>query len=341
MIVISLILIIFIVLLAPFLIKKIEHNLEAFLFVMGLLSCLVSGMFSLHLIKEALIEPVKITLAVFFAGLLFMYVKRHIHQAVDKILKTIPIQLFVFLMIVVLGFISSIITAIIAALILVEIIDALKLDKNTEVDLTIIACFSIGLGAALTPIGEPLSTILVAKLKGMPGVDFWYLIRIAGKYIVPGVVLLGLISIFFHGKKSDITLQAEKTKDTFKDVIIRSLKIYLFVMALIFLGSGFKPIIDNYIVTLDSRVLYWVNMISAVLDNATLTAAEISPAMTVKQIQGVLMGLLIAGGMLIPGNIPNIIAAHKLKITSRAWAKLGIPLGLSIMIIYYIILYVI
>jgi predicted cation transporter len=42
---------------------------------------------------------------------------------------------------------------------------------------------------------------------------------------------------------------------------------------------------------------------------------------------------LIAGGMLIPGNIPNIIAAHALKIKSTEWAALGVPLGLAMMLI--------
>jgi len=78
-------------------------------------------------------------------------------------------------------------------------------------------------------------------------------------------------------------------------------------------------------------------MVSAVLDNATLTAAEISPKMTIEQIDFILMGLLISGGMLIPGNIPNIISASKLKIKSREWARLGVPLGLGLMLIYFII----
>lgn len=112
-------------------------------------------------------------------------------------------------------------------------------------------------------------------------------------------------------------------------------------MALELLGAGFKPIIDTYIIQLDARVLYWINMISAVLDNATLAAAEISPSMSGLQIEGILMGLLVSGGMLIPGNIPNIISASKLKITSSEWAKLGIPLGLILLVIYYVILFVI
>ena len=52
------------------------------------------------------------------------------------------------------------------------------------------------------------------------------------------------------------------------------------------------------------------------------------------------MALLIAGGMLIPGNIPNIISANKLRITSKEWAKLGLPLGAVIMVVYFIVLFV-
>jgi predicted cation transporter len=40
---------------------------------------------------------------------------------------------------------------------------------------------------------------------------------------------------------------------------------------------------------------------------------------------------LIAGGMLVPGNIPNIICANKLAIKSREWARVGVPLGLGLM----------
>ena len=82
--------------------------------------------------------------------------------------------------------------------------------------------------------------------------------------------------------------------------------------------------IDAYIIHLDARILYWINMISAVLDNATLAAAG-SVAMSGLRIEAILMGLLVAGGMLIPGNIPNIISAGKLKIT-RSMGEAGCTL---------------
>ncbi len=45
--------------------------------------------------------------------------------------------------------------------------------------------------------------------------------------------------------------------------------------------------------------------------------------------------------MLIPGNIPNIIAADKLGIRSRTWARVGVPLGLMLLLGYFIMLFVI
>ena len=58
----------------------------------------------------------------------------------------------------------------------------------------------------------------------------------------------------------------------------------------------------------------------------------------IKQIEFLLMALIISGGFLIPGNIPNIICASKFKIKSSDWARKALPLGLGVMFIYFIIL---
>jgi len=57
------------------------------------------------------------------------------------------------------------------------------------------------------------------------------------------------------------------------------------------------------------------------------------------QIKSALMGLLISGGMLIPGNIPNIVAAGRLGIRSKEWARIGVPMGLVLMIVYFALLF--
>jgi len=359
-------LIFLIVLLGPFLIKKIEHNLEAFLFSMGVLAVTVNSLFlkvsseagssaeeslplwNFHLVEKALVDPIEISLAVLVAGLVFHYGRGHIRTLMEKILTKIPLKIIVFAVIVLLGLLSSVITAIIAALLLVEIVSALKLDRKTMVNLTIIACFAIGLGAALTPIGEPLSTIVI-KTKMNEG--FFYLVDLLGIYIIPGVLAFGIIGVFFASRKetkapSNKITATDEGHETINDVLIRAGKVYVFVMALVLLGTGFTPIIEWYVIKMSGEALYWVNMVSAILDNATLAAAEVDPSMIVPglldpaiKIKSVLMGLLVSGGMLIPGNIPNIIAANKLGITSKEWARLGVPLGLVAMLVYFIILY--
>src|SRR5690606_29515446 len=123
------------------------------------------------------------------AGLLFKWLAGPLEKGVMALTRVMPVRLFLALVVIVLGFLSSVITAMIAALVLVEIVSVLRLDRRSELTAVVLACFSIGLGAALTPIGEPLSTIAVSKMNG----DFFYLLRLMGEYMVPSVLLFGLL----------------------------------------------------------------------------------------------------------------------------------------------------
>jgi predicted cation transporter len=328
------------VLVLPFAVKRVERQLEAFLFVMGCLAVTVSNLWSWRLVEEALVDPIKITLAVLIAGLVFKVIRPKIGKWAHAFARRFSYATLLFIIVAGLGLLSSVITAIIAALILSEVISVLKLPRTLEVRLVVIACFSIGLGAVLTPIGEPLSTIAVSKLSGEPyHADFFFLLKLLGKWVIPMVILLGILPLFL-AKKHEVkgpTLTEDRPEET-KDMFIRAGKVYLFVLALVFLGTGFTPVVDKYLVHIPSAALYWVNISSAVLDNATLTAAEISPAMPEQTIKDALAGLLIAGGMLIPGNIPNIICANKLSIKSREWAAFGLPLGMVLMVGFFIFL---
>jgi len=288
------------------------------------------------LIHEGFTAPINITLAVFGAGLLFHYLRKYIDHAMRRILITWPLKAIVCVVIIVLGLLSSIISAIVAALLLVELITVLPLHRRAEVNLTIIACVAIGLGAALTPLGEPLSAIVVSKLSGAPyHASFYYLFGLLASSVIPAVVALGIVGVFLGVEEPADTgesLAAQEEEEKLSEVFIRAAKVYVFVIALIFLGAGFKPLIDTYMLKLPPQVLFWVNTVSAILDNATLAAAEIGPSLSTAQIKSALLSLLISGGMLIPGNIPNIIAAHALRIKSSEWASLGCPLGLVMMI---------
>src|SRR5699024_2755246 len=116
------------------------------------------------------------------------------------------------------------------------------------------------------------------------------------------------------------------------------LKIFLFVMALTFLGAGFQAFIERFLLDLNPLIVYWINMVSAVVDNATLAAAEISPAMNEVTIRDILLGLFITGGMLIPGNKPNIIVAGKVTKASLEDAKFAFLVGIVTMLIFVMVI---
>src|SRR5207249_11234835 len=98
-----------------------------------------------------------------------------------------PLRVPLAVLLIRLALLSIVSTVIIASLVLVELVSALRVAKEDESRLVVIACMAIGLGAALTPSGEPLSTIATAKLHE----DFWFLMRLLGPWVIPGIVLLG------------------------------------------------------------------------------------------------------------------------------------------------------
>ncbi len=341
----GLFIILLLVLILPFRVRKVEENLEPFFLIMGIAAVTLSGLWSKELIIEALETPVKITefmgipigifQVVLIVGLIIHYYNRQVYSFLVAVLKKMGIRAFAFLVVTVFGLISSIISVIVSAVILAEIALVMPLERKSKIEFVVIACFAVGLGAALTPIGEPLSTIVVKKLNE----DFFYLIELVGEYIIPSVIILGIYSAIRVGGVSVKEIEIPEYTETLRTVVVRAIRVYVFIAALVLLGEGFTPIIDWYISKIPPEIIYWVNMVSAVLDNATLAAAEIGPQLTELQIKGALMGLIISGGMLIPGNIPNIVAAGRLRITMNEWAKIGVPLGLLMMSVFFVIIY--
>ncbi|AEA46364.1 DUF1646 family protein [Archaeoglobus veneficus] len=333
------------VLILPFKVRKVEENLEAFFLVMGIIAVTVSGFWSVELVEEALRDPVSIGglpigifQVVLVAGIVIYKFNRQIYSGIIGAMNKLGLRAFVFLMILLLSLVSSIISVIVTAVILSEIIAAMPVDRDKKIKITVITCFAVGLGAALTPVGEPLSTIAVSKLKGEPyHADFFFLFDLLAEYIIPGIVVLSALGAVYAGKASS-RAEIPEYAESLRLVILRAIRVYMFVAALVLLGRGLTPLVIWYFTKIPPYILYWVNMISAVLDNATLAAAEIAPQLSIMQIKSALIGLLISGGMLIPGNIPNIVAAGRLRITSKEWAHIGVPLGLILMAIYFAVL---
>jgi predicted cation transporter len=322
------------VLVGPVMVKPIEKNIEAFFLVVGMLAAAISGQFDRKLVHAAATEPIALTVAVLIFGFVARALRPTLDRAMERATKIVSPRLIYFGLIVALGLLSSVITAVIAALVLVEAIAMLGLDRKSEIAAVVLACFSIGLGAALTPVGEPLGTIAIAAL----GADFWYLARLIGPIVIAGILVVGALSFLVPTHRGG-SLKAERPEETALDIATRAGKVYIFCAGLVGLSWGLRPMVDEYISRIPQAALFWLNSISAIVDNATLTAAEIGPSLSHSQQRGILMGLLISGGMLIPGNIPNIVAASRLGISSSEWAKVGLAAGVPLMAICFVVLY--
>ncbi len=321
------------VLLGPLLIEQVERNIEIFFLIAGTLASAITRQWGKPLLQAAITEPLALTIAVLIFGVIARLLRPILERSLERLIKVIAPRWIYFGLIVTLGLLASVITAVIAALILVEAVALLKLDRDSEIAAVVLACFAIGLGAALTPVGEPLSTLAISALKA----NFWYLARLLGPLVNAGIVIVATISLFLPAKHNH-SLNADGHVDSWSEIVVRALKVYLFVAGLVGLSWGLRPLADQYISRLPEWLLFWLNSISAIVDNATLTAAEIGPSLNPSQQRSILMALLISGGMLIPGNIPNIITAGRLKISSREWARVGLAAGIPLMLLCFAVL---
>jgi predicted cation transporter len=292
----------------------------------------LTGAWSRHLAFEALREPLAISAAVLAAGWAFDGLRVRLLGWVQRAEARLGTRAFMAAAVLGLGLLSSLITAIVAALILAEVVLALRLERRGALRLSVLGCLAIGLGAVLTPLGEPLAALAVARLRGEPHhADFFFLARLLGAWVLPLVALSAALCLGLDPRK-DSAPAAPGAPEGLGPIALRAFKVYVFVAALVLLGHGFAPLAERYLLDLDPRLLYWVNVSSAALDNATLAAAEITPRLPRESLADLLLGLLLSGIMLIPGNIPNIICANKLGLRAREWASVGAPLGFVLML---------
>ncbi len=335
-----------ITLLFPFIFRLVNDYIEYFFLVMGVAALTISGGWSVDVLLEALKAPVTIGSApigifqvVLLFGLLIHYFDHRLYGLVTRVYRKLRPGLFLFLTILLLGLLSSVLSVIATSVILAELLIILPFSRQDKVKIAVISCFAIGLGAGLTPIGEPLSTILVYKLSGPPyNAGFFFPLTTLGLYILPGIILIAIAGSLLPRCGIALSEAQSNASESVKTVVIRSFKVYIFIFALILLGAGLGPLFTLFLGMVPAWALYWINLLSSFLDNATLTAIEISPGLQLSQIIGAVIALLISGGMLIPGNIPNIVAAGRLKITMKEWALIGVPVGLVMMAIYFVVL---
>jgi predicted cation transporter len=320
-------------LIGPIVLAPLERNLEAFFFVLGITAALAARCLTWAIVLKAATEPILISLVVVGAALVFVRGRPGFDRIFGRIRGRLPRPVLTALAVFVIALASALITSIVAALVLVEITGLLRLERARQLNVIILGCFAIGLCSALTPMGGPLSTLAAGAL----GLNFFGLFRLLAGYVMPAVVILSLLAGMAARGGSDSFRESDELHENPRDALLQGLKVFGFISGLVLIGEAFAPLAARYVPLLGGRGLYWGNTISAALDNSTLVALEFHH-LSLTQARLALLSLLISGGMLIPGNIPNIICAGILHISSYDWARVGVPLGVLLLGIYFAVL---
>jgi predicted cation transporter len=320
-------------LLGPILLAPLERNLEPYCLVLGVLAATIKGQGGWPLVFRAVTAPLPITTAVIAAGLLFGMLRGVIDKTFAKMRGMLPRPMLAALTIVVVGLLSSLITAVVAALMLVEGVGLMGLGPLERTRVVVLGCFAIGLGSALTPIGGPLATLAASAMN----LNFAGLFEMLSPWVFPGIAAIGVVAVYWARGPYDLIGRGETVHQGPRQAVVDGIRLFAFIAGLILIGDACAPVAADYLGKLPNGALFWANMVSAALDNSTLVAIEfhkIEPA----RAQTALLSLLISGGMLIPGNVPNIVCAGKLNMRSSEWARAGLPLGLALLGIYFAVL---
>src|SRR5271163_5324642 len=196
----SAIVILALLLFGPLAVTKIEHNIELYCLTLGVLATLLGTGFTHELVLEALHEPVAISIAVIVAALVFGWTRPWLDLAFRQLRRRVSRPVLTAASVFVIASISSVITAIVGALVLVEVIGLLHLTGDKRLRVTVAGCFAIGLGASLTPLGEPLSTLAARALD----LEFFGLFQLLAPWVFPGVLASSIVAgVFGRGEYSE------------------------------------------------------------------------------------------------------------------------------------------
>ena len=325
--------VLFPLLIGPIAVPFIERNLEAWCFVLGIIAVTAGHVWSIDLVVDAVRAPVFITLATIVAGIVFRRFRPALDRGFARLRKRISRPVLTAISIIVIGLASSLITAIIGALVLVEAIGMLWLGPPSRSRVAVTGCFAIGLGSALTPAGGPFAAIVASSLR----LRFFALFSLIGPWIIPGIVGTGCLAGWFARGDYDLIAEEQSAREGARDALIQGVKIFAFVAGLSLVGAAYAPLAARWVPQLGATSLFWSNTVSAALDNAALAAIE-ARGLAGAGLRPALLSMIISGGMLIPGNIPNIICANALGIRSGEWGRIGILIGFAMLGICFAVL---
>ena len=324
----------------PLISRWVESHLELFLLAIGAVAVTVSGGWSGELVHKTLASPVYVSFIVIVVSIIFNNYSRYIFRILFVFFRALQPRYSFALLVFLLGMASSLISVTVAALVLAEVLQVVHLEHDTTVKITVFACYAIGLGAVLTPLAEPMGLVISNALSGPPyHADFFFLMRHFIGWITPAVCVLA-VAAGYAARHAGTTLQMHirEDKESYTSILRRTLHIYMFVAALTLISTGLRPLAQSTITHLSGKVLFLANVVSVIIDNATLAAIEIMPTISPQNLTYMVLGLAACGSMLVQGNLPNIVAAEKLGIKSREWASIAVPTGLALMGVYFVLL---
>jgi predicted cation transporter len=318
--------------------RRIEEQIEIFFLAVGLLAMTLAGAWRWEVAVRAAEVPLGITLTVIAADIVFGRMRALMDRALGWTRARVAHPLLCGGAVFIIALSSALLTAIVAALMLAELVQLMRFEPPARVKVTVAGCFAIGLGSSLTPLGGPLSTLAASGL----GMGFGGLFAMLAPYVLPGMLACAIVAGLFAAcdggaSESSAAPTLVLIRESVVRALIRGLKVYVFIAGLVLVGEAFAPLAALYVPKLGHAALFWINTISAAMDNATLVALEIHK-MDPARAREAIIALLLAGGMLVPGNIPNIVAAAVLRIGSGHWAKIGVPMGLALLGIYFALL---
>lgn len=321
----------------PLLDERIAKRVEWLALGLGAFALTVSWRWSEAVVVESLARAAALCGALVAGALFFSLAHAPLRRAVTRLCARFGARAAVAAAVAVSGLAAPFVTAGVAVLLLVEVLAALPLADVRRQEAAVLGCCAVGLGSGLSAVGGPASAVLLSKLaRAAYPVTGPFLFALVGAWLVPGILALAAGAAVLCGRADPAA--APRPEDPFSlwSLLVLTGRLFVFTGGLVLLGDGLTPLIERAFLSLHPAALYWANAAAAVMDNAALVAVQISPTMSQDQLRYAFLGVLTSGGALLTGDPPNLVAAHKLGIPAREWARVGVPASAALMLFSFL-----
>lgn len=315
----------------PLLSRRVEERYPLFLLGLGVLAAALSRGLNEAVLVEALLRPLQLCLALLAGALLFSFGHGPLAWAAATVSRRLGPRAATVVSVLAAAALAPFFTGAVAALFLVELLKAVPMGGQRRREVAVIGVSAVGLTAGLSATGSPAAAVVLANLSNAPAanVTSWYLFDLVGPWVLAGALGLAAAAAAFAGDGSDAEAPSEDPLALWT-ILVLSGRLFASLAGLILLGAGVLPALEGMLRGFPPGGLYWLNAVSAVLDNAALAAVEFEPGMLQNQIRFAYCGILAADPFFVIAGAPNMIAADRLRITAGQWASVGIPVGTAL-----------